>query len=405
MLAPSFSDSASEAVGFESCWRGEISTKVGQAQTDPLEQAHQRTQHPKLKDMEMVTDPVEMIGAVPMVRSGFQKLKELDAFLEQCTPMLEAQLHRNLNTRAFEGHEVSWDEQYDQVSCLHALKHKGTRPASSPEGCTAVVWNAPGTVVAAAYGALDRNDWQRTPSMLCTWSVFRRSLDPSKADVALELSDCLTCLAFHPEDPALLAGGAYNGDVLLWRLGEKGDPLVGRSMLTNFTHHEPVQQLQWTRDPQRGKASGGYVLVSVAADGKMLVWSPSDGLKAPVGGFHLLSTNGRGGGGGGGGGGGQPKEGKGMLEGASGLSFNAEDPTTFVVALEAGQLLKGSLLAHELRTVQSILREHAELPWSASAAALLTRVPGAQYHRLKSKVWNSRADPHSRASALSVLAC
>jgi len=94
-----------------------------------------------------------------------------------------------------------------------------------------------------------------------------------------------------------------------------------------------------------------------------------------------------------------------MLEGASGLSFNAEDPTTFVVALEAGQLLKGSLLAHELRTVQSILREHAELPWSASAAALLTRVPGAQYHRLKSKVWNSRADPHTRASALSVLAC
>jgi signal transduction histidine kinase len=62
-------------------------------------------------------------------------------------------------------------------------------------------------------------------------------------------------------------------------------------------------------------------------------------------------------------------------------------------------------LAHELRTVQSILREHAELPWSASAAALLTRVPGAQYHRLKSKVWNSRADPHTRASALSVLAC
>ena len=30
-------------------------------------------------------------------------------------------------------------------------------------------------------------------------------LDPGKADVAIELPDCLTCLAFHPEDPALLA--------------------------------------------------------------------------------------------------------------------------------------------------------------------------------------------------------
>merc|ERR1719446_56625 len=104
--------------------------------------------------------------------------------------------------------------------------------------------------------------------MLCTWSIFRRQLDPQKADMALELSDCLTCLAFHPEDPSLLAGGSYNGDVLLWRLSEDSDPLVGKSVLTNYTHHEPVQKLAWTRDPHA--AGLGYVLVSVSADGKML---------------------------------------------------------------------------------------------------------------------------------------
>ena len=58
--------------------------------------------------------------------------------------------------------------------------------------------------------------------MLCTWSLFRRQLDPSKADTAIELPDCLTCLAFHPVDPSLLAGGAYNGDVMLWRIGMAG---------------------------------------------------------------------------------------------------------------------------------------------------------------------------------------
>ena len=127
----------------------------------------------------------------------------------------------------------------------------------------------------------------------------------------------VTALAFHPSDPSLLAGGSFNGDVLLWRLttarehrpnaessharaarmvlrslsrvepsphtalmvrrslgrGEQGqagriDPLVGKSVLTNYTHHEPVQQLAWTRDPHRALAVGGanadgYVLASV----------------------------------------------------------------------------------------------------------------------------------------------
>ena len=211
--------------------------------------------------------------------------------------------------------------------------------------------------------------------MLCTWSVFRRSLDPGKADVALELPDCLTCLAFHPEDPSLLAGGSFNGDVLLWRIGMPGDPLSGKSVLTNYTHHEPVQQLAWTRDPQRSGQHGGYVLSSVSADGKMLIWSPGNRLQAPVLGFHLIKPDGHGG----------NKEPKGMVQGAASVSFSVHDPTTFVVGLEAGQLLKGSLLANELRGVQTV-QQHGEVPWSSAAAAMMTRVPGAQYHRLKTRI-------------------
>ena len=33
-------------------------------------------------------------------------------------------------------------------------------------------------------------------------------------------------LAFHPEDPSLLAGGAFNGDVLLWNLAASEDKLA-----------------------------------------------------------------------------------------------------------------------------------------------------------------------------------
>ncbi len=375
-----FDDAPEEPIlTFASCWREAVAVAEDEAQTDPLECAHVRTQHPKTKVCEAQCDPPDSHSPAPTVRGNIEVSRQLDAFLEQCTPLLEEQLHRNLGTRAFDGDEPVWEEQHDQVDCLHSLKHQGALAALSPEGCTAVAWNAPGTVVAAAYGALSRDDWPRCSSMLCTWSVFRRSLDPSKADAAIELPDCLTCLAFHPTDPALLAGGSYNGDVLLWRLGTPGDPLVGKSTLTNYTHHEPVQRLSWTRDPSLRGGQQGFVLASVCADGKMLLWSVDSALRMPVGGL-LVSRPGGG-----------PRSdasegGGGRAEGGAALSFSSHDPTSFVMGLESGLLVKGSLLANEARTARSVLREVSEIPWSHQAAALLTRVPPSHYSRLKSKV-------------------
>jgi len=361
-----------DSVNLQSSWRQTADTRESDVQTDPVEVAHQKTQEPRTREFEVQTEPPE--AAVPLNRGGFQSSSELDSFLMWCTPLLEDQLKRNLATKAFDGHDVSWGEQHDTVSCLHSLKHRGGLASSAPESCTAVAWNASGSVVAAAYGALDRNDWPVCSSMLCTWSIFRRQLDPQKADLVLELSDCLTCLAFHPEDPSLLAGGSYNGDVLLWRLSEAGDPLIGKSVLTNYTHHEPVQKLAWTREPGHG-----YVLASVSADGKMLTWSPAD-MRTPASGHQLIkATSAR-----------QRlaagKAGGGMLEGAAAFGFSRVDPTTFVAGLETGTLHKGSLIANEERTVNAVMSQRGELPWSRGAAQLMTRVPASHYHRLKLRI-------------------
>ena len=371
-------DAATDAVvGFDSCWRASVSSAVADVQTEPLEVSHQRTQHPKAKDAEVQS---EEVGTDPAPAAGVsEKLHELGAFLESCTPLLEEQLHRNLTSRAFDGHEVVWDEQCDTVSCMLSLKHTGALASASPEACTAVSWNCSGTVLAAAYGKLDKNDWERCGSMLCTWSVFRRALDPERADAAIELPDCLTCLAFHPADPALLAGGAFNGDVMVWRLGTSGDPLLGKSVLNTYTHHEPVQKVVWTADPLRGQALQSHALASVSADGRLLVWSTANKLAWPTLGFVLAKPAG----------GGAADGGAGaslLTEGGSALGFSKDDPTSFVVGLEAGQGYKGSLHANEVRTAASILREHAEVPWTPAAAMLLTRVGGAAYRRLKTRV-------------------
>ena len=323
-----------------------------------------------MADAELQTEYLEPTSAVRLVHDDFLDSSELNSFLMECRDGLEETLLRNVQSKAFDNHDVSWDEGHDQVDCIHSLRHRAAAVSNGgADACTAVAWNASGTVVAAAYGPLDRHDWPLCESVLCTWAVLRRTLDPSKADIALMLPDSLTCLAFHPENPSLLAGGAFNGDVMLWDLSASGDLLVGKSVMDAYTHHDPVQQLAWTRHP----AHRGHVLCSLSSEGRLLLWSPDARMRYPSLGFRLttLATHAA-----------APRK----PEGCASFAFSHEDPTTFVVGLEAGQLYKCSLLANEERSVELVQMQRGEAKWSAAAAALMTRVPASHYPRLKLRI-------------------
>jgi len=381
LLPASFED-ASGAVGgvhIASDWRADVAMVSVECETAPVETNSQRTQAPKTKEGGAQTEDSSGVGEGSLSHAGFVESAELNSFLLSSTADLEEALQRNLTSNVFDQYDVSWEDEHDQVVCLHSLKHRGALPATAPEAvlesCTAVSWNASGSVIAAAYGPLDRNDWEMSESMLCTWSVMRRQLDPAKADTALQLSCCLVSLAFHPTDPALLAGGAYNGDVMLFRLGAEGGDLVHcKTLLTEYTHQWPVVQLAWTRLPQLGAA-----LASASADGRVLVWTPSNKLAHPVMGFQLSDGDRSAAA--------QP-DGAPQRKAAGGtaLGFSPLDPTLFVAGLEAGQMLKCGLHANALRTVEMVCAQRGEVPWTAAAAALLTHVPAATYNRLKLRV-------------------
>ena len=78
--------------------------------------------------------------------------------------------------------------------------------------------------------------------------------------------------------------------------------------------------------------------------------------------------------------------GGGLIAGGCALGFSAADPSTFVVGLEHGEVLKCGLGANELRSAEAVRRQHSDVPWSHGAAALLARVPAAQFPRLKQKI-------------------
>ena len=362
--------------------KNKLSTSDSQVQTEPISYEPKRTQAPKTQEAETEYMPPE--EATPLSRSlGRTNMHDaLANFLAEAVPDIEQHLYRNLQSDAFAGYEVSWEDEYDAVECLHSLKHASplppTIPADALHSCTAISWNTMGNLVAAAYGPLNRQSWALGESAMCVWSIMRRQLDPNKADNVITLEHSISCLAFHPRDVSLIAGGSFNGEVLLWRLSEDGDQLVCKTALDEYAHHEAVQQIEWTYSASHG----GYVLCSISADGKVLIWTVANSLRHPVLGFRLPTVysevgeaNGTS----------DTLVGKGGGR-ASALSFSVENPNTFVVGVESGGLFQCSLGANAQRSADEVRNMPSDLPWSVVAATMMTRVPTTDFHGMKRRV-------------------
>ena len=219
-----------EAIGvvnIASTWRAQMDTADKTTSTIPIVTANAKIQVIKRCEVETSTDS----ALAPLVRhlDGAQAAG-LERFMHARLNDTIAMLRQNARSTAFDGYDPSaWDDGAEPVCCVHSLKDTTGRAAIAPESVTAVAWNCTGAIVAAAYGVLDGadgHDWAPRKSVLCAWSVTRRSLSASKADTIVELEDSVACLAFHPSEPTLLAGGAFNGDVLLWDVSNDEQPLL-----------------------------------------------------------------------------------------------------------------------------------------------------------------------------------
>ena len=210
-----------------------------------------------------------------------------------------------------------------------------------------ISWSCNGSVLAAAYGRSDHVGWcNHSSATLAFWNIMRRQIDVAKADFTLETECCCMCLAYHPERPTIIAGGLFNGEIRLWDTSliessssssnaagtnasanaaeddgassggaassaassssdSSGNPLLMRSSIDDYYHREPIAHLEWVRDTSSvggagtgggGGASGlgGWLLASVAGDGKVLFWdvgSPLTRLRFPVEGYVLAPND------------------------------------------------------------------------------------------------------------------
>ena len=105
------------------------------------------------------------------------------------------------------------------------------------------------------------------------WNIFSRGFDAAAPPaLVLDAPSCLMCVACHPERPALVAAGSFNGEVYVWDTaaaeggaqdgggsgaaggggGGGGETtLLACTRIDDYFHREPVAQVSWVFDMAR----------------------------------------------------------------------------------------------------------------------------------------------------------
>ncbi|KAL5022607.1 hypothetical protein ScPMuIL_001762 [Solemya velum] len=324
-----FSDEILETVDFKSAWRKERSVRDSEAQTDELTTNSVAVQ--SLKRREKAVQTASEQKELRMVEDNSPQLVN---FLKSVESLMIKELEKNRRSRAFDDFSVSWEDESNAVSCIHTLCNE---EFDEQLQITGLSWNSTGAVIAASYGRFDHKDWCTHRSALCTWNLDRQNINDKKPNTTMDSSSCLMCIQFHPKNPAWVAAGNFNGEVLVWNLNREDDMLMATSGIGNDAHREPVSKVHWI--PDISSKAKGYNLVSVSGDGKILVWKvdPGSPTLQLLDGFVVMTQS-------------LPRSMK--VKGVRGdkevgiisISYNCEDRELFIVGSESGAIFKCSML-------------------------------------------------------------
>ncbi|XP_008489653.2 WD repeat-containing protein 34 [Calypte anna] len=370
-----FADGTAPGADVESLWRSARSAhcEAKSCQTGRISTAESAVQSYSNRDASVQTDHSQD-GVQDFQQEVQVDYPSLLSFLQRVEDVVIKELKKNSMSRAFDGFEVNWTDQNETVSCLHTLSYPEAQGHNLQ--VTGVSWNATGSVVACSYGRLDDGDWSTEKSYVCTWNLDRRGLNPQHPDLVVDVPSSVMCLAFHPSQPSLIAGGLFSGELVVWDTSRREDPVIWRTGMTDDTHTDPVYQVNWLPD---SKHRNHPQLLSVSTDGKILVWREErDGWLGLAEGFAMVaqqiphSTRLK-----------KFPQGEAAV-GVTSLSFSHFDPRVFIVGVEGGCPLKCSTAAETPalhRAGGSVpLRAPAELSFSPHAGPVYS-VSCSPFHR------------------------
>lgn len=297
-------------------------------QTEPFTNENVECQFPTKKNVQLQTEisedrKIEMVDFNP---------ESLMVFLNRVTPLVTTMLERNIRSHAFDRYNLLMDIDSSSTQQLHSLKYF---PPVPEVHCADISWNTTGTALAVAYSSKDHENWCDHDSSIAVWNILRKDFKPSKPNTVLETDCCVTAISFHPKLPALLAGGNFNGQVMLWNIAKEDDMFMALSGSGAESHREPISELHWFSDAEDVSK---YKLVSCSLDGKIIMWRFDEKkhlLEAKDGWIILADL--------------LPRNlgiksiRPGAEVGVTSMSFNCEDPSIYIVGAEGGTVFQCSM--------------------------------------------------------------
>ncbi|XP_004075088.1 WD repeat-containing protein 34 [Oryzias latipes] len=261
-----FHDETLEAVTVESQWKksqlGTLHTKS--CQSTPVHTAEASVQTAFTTDGDAQTD--EQTHQNHQQNWDQPPPPGLLDFLQKVEDKVVRELVKNAKSHAFDGFQANWEDHSTGVSRLHCLQY----PSAQEQGfhVTSVSWSCTGSVVACAYGRTDDGDWSTERSCVCLWNLEQRGLQSNQPNLIIDAPSAVTALCCHPNHPALIAGGLYNGEVVVWNTSQTQDPVWAQTGMSSDSHREPVYQVAWV--PLQKK--GDFGILSACSGGRVLLW-------------------------------------------------------------------------------------------------------------------------------------
>lgn len=339
-----FSDETLASVSVPSLWRQSLQSEQESksCQTRRLQRADAEAQSVSTSFSSTQTEPEDQ----DQEQLHRQNPKELDKpalkdFLHRVVETTIQELVKNTRSHAFDGFEVNWEDHNELVSCLHCLQP----PTTQNRGLhvTSLSWSCTGSVIACAYGRIDDGDWSTEKSFVCTWNLNRRGLCPTQADLVIDVTTAVTALCCHPNQPALIAGGLYSGEVVVWDTSRSQDSVLAQTGMSADSHREPVYEVSWVPLQKKGE----FGVLSACSGGRVLLWNMDQGRLVLSTGYalvlqqvpHSSSAN-------------HKARGSSTI-GVTALSLSPWDSDTFLVGSEGGLLLRCSFSSHTVAAVVS----------------------------------------------------
>lgn len=177
----------------------------------------------------------------------------------------------------------------------------------------------------------------------------------------------MTAVCCHPNRPALIAGGLYTGEVLVWDTSRDQDPVLAQTGMSADSHREPVYQVVWV--PLERK--GDFGVLSSSSGGEVLLWrvDPDPGRLVLIAAYAFLRQQ-------------LPHSSSVKVRSSASVGVTALAPSpwdsdTFLVGSEGGLLLRCSFSS----TTPSAAPEGRSVP-SRAPAVFSFRPSGGPVHSL-----------------------